>query len=60
MTLFFSWETARNPLMNYRRFWARLGEKPSKINAIVLTLNQRVVGSSPTAPTIKSKTYIQF
>jgi hypothetical protein len=28
-----------------------LGEKPSKINAIVLTLNQRVAGSSPAGPT---------
>jgi hypothetical protein len=48
----FSWKFDRNPLICYGGFCIQLGKKPSKINAIILTLNQRVAGSSPAAPTI--------
>jgi hypothetical protein len=46
-----SWETVSNVLKQHVRFFLELGEKPSEINSAQWTLNQRVPGSSPGAPT---------
>jgi hypothetical protein len=46
----FSWKFDRNPLICYGGFCIQLGKKPSKINAIILTLNQRVPDDVPRAP----------
>lgn len=44
-------ENARNPLTRKGRFCTRLGKNLSHFNAGLETLNQRVLGSSPCAPT---------
>jgi hypothetical protein len=54
---FSGWEKECNLLIQNRELCTRLGENDSKINVMQLTLNQRVPGSSPGAPTIKSNTY---
>ena len=52
-----SWEIGRNLLMRHRAFCAQLGKYRRKIMLGQLTLNQRVLGSSPSTPTINSKGY---
>jgi hypothetical protein len=52
----FSWEIARNPLIFIWGFCTQLGKNLNKIKAGYWTLNQRVAGSSPAAPTIRSIT----
>jgi hypothetical protein len=46
-----SWMCWSNPLILHGRFLLELEENPREINASYLTLNQRVQGSSPCAPT---------
>jgi hypothetical protein len=43
-------------LTRHARFFRQLGEKPREIKSEKWTLNQRVQGSSPCAPTIKINT----
>ncbi len=50
-TGFFSWEILRNALMRNGAYGSQLGKVRSKIKGNALTLNQRVQGSSPCAPT---------
>jgi hypothetical protein len=47
----FSWETVRIPLMIHDRFNPQLGKKRCRSKHDWWTLNQRVQGSSPCAPT---------
>jgi len=47
-----SWEKARNRLKHQDRFCTRLGKNHNRFNSGRRTLNQRVQGSSPCAPTI--------
>jgi len=49
-------EIAGNLLIQYEHLSMQSGEKPRFINVGTLTLNQRVQGSSPCAPTTKSMT----
>ncbi len=49
-----SWEIGANILKQHERFSLQLGEKPCGIKSAQWTLNQRVQGSSPCAPTTTS------
>jgi hypothetical protein len=46
-----SWDLSRSPLIIHGHFSPWLGEKPFEITRAGVTLNQRVLGSSPSAPT---------
>ena len=50
-----SWESRCNALMRHSRFDPQLGKAAAKSNAEKWTLNQRVPGSSPGAPTNQIK-----
>ncbi len=50
----FSWNFSANILVRHGCYSPRLGERSLETNATLWTLNQRVQGSSPCAPTIHS------
>jgi hypothetical protein len=54
------WEIARNRLVSQGRFCPRLGKNRSYFNAGLETLNQRVQGSSPCAPTTETTALFAF
>jgi hypothetical protein len=53
-----SWEIWTIPLMRHDLFLSRLGENACDLNGAKETLNQRVQGSSPCAPTSKNNDLI--
>jgi hypothetical protein len=54
------WENARNALISQGHFCLRLGKNRNQFNVGHWTLNQRVQGSSPCAPTNEIKRLSYF